>query len=136
MRGFIILFLVFFINTSLVVNADTVYKTARLIDNGYINDVPKSSIKKLAEIENALYGQAYIDQALLARIERLENTVYHRYYPSSPIDERLDNLIYNYNYGRNNRITRTNRIKRIVDTINSTFIGAPTGFTPPIGWQY
>lgn len=116
------------------VYADTMHRNLTLVDNGYINPIPSSDLKKLIEIENALYGQAYADQELLARIERLENTVYNRYYPDYALDRRLSNLIYSYN--RRNNLARTNRIKRIVNGINSAFVGVPTGYTPPISDPY
>ena len=137
MRGFYtIFFAILIINTSIIASADTLYRSANYINNSYTDYVPQSNIDKLAEIENTMFGKTYADQELLARIERLENIVYKRYYSSYPIDERLNNLIHNYNYSRQNRIVRTNKIKRIVDTINSTFFGVPTGYTPPISVQY
>ena len=136
MRKFIALILALFINTSLIVSADTIYQLSNPNTYNYVNTVTQSSIDKLFEIENSMYGRTYGNQELLARIERLENTIYNRYYPNYTIAERLDNLIYNYNYSRNNQLARTNKIKRIVNAINSVIIGVPTGYTPPISVQY
>jgi len=135
MRKYVILFVVSVLFMG-AAQAYTVDRYDRVLNASYGDCVPKSSINKLNEIENSLYGKVYADQELLARIERLENTVYNRYYPSYPIDQRLNNLIYNYNYGARNRLARTNRLRRIVDSINSTFVGVPTGFTPPINDPY
>ena len=111
---------------------------AKMIDelyySNYENQIQQQNNPKLSEIENALYGHTYAEQELLARIERLENTIYNRYYPNYPLEQRLNNLIYNYN--RRNHIARTNKIKRIVNSINSAFVGVPTGYTPPISDPY
>lgn len=134
MQKIFISFLAIFVLTGTSAIADNIKR----VDNVYykyqgtLNGQPDTD--RLLEIEKALYGHTYAEQELLARIERLENTIYNRYYPDYTIDQRLNNLIYNYN--KRNQIARTNRIKRIVNGINSTFVGVPTGFTPPINDPY
>ena len=100
----------------------------------YKNQTQQIDANKLLEIENALYGHTFAEQELLARIERLENAIYNRYYPNYPLEQRINNLIYNYN--QRNKLARTNRIKRIVNDLSTTFTGVPTGFTPPISDPY
>lgn len=111
--------------------ADTYTRSATLQNGGYNNALSKASSNKLVEMENALYGTVYNDQNLLSRVERLENTVFNRYYPDYAMDQRLNNLIYSYN----RRYANPGLARRIANKINSSFVGVPTGFTPPIGYD-
>lgn len=126
----IVLFAAVLVISGSTVLADTYTKSASLKDNGYKQQVSQTSVKKLVDMENTLYGTVYDDQNLVARIERLENTVFNRYYPNYALDQRLNNLIYSYNR-RYNQVN-SSLARRIANGFNSAFIGVPTGFTPPI----
>ena len=109
------------------------YNNYNYYNNG-VNNVSAFSINKLAEIENAAYGQCYPNENLITRVERLESALYNRRYPNYSIDRRINNLIYTYN--RNNQGARTNTFKRLIRNLNNAIVGYPTGYTPPIDSYY
>lgn len=128
MKKYLVILTIMLTAVSSTVLADESYRVATLHDYGYQNNVSETSVNKLVDIENSLYGRVYEDQNLISRIERLENTVFNRYYPDYELDRRLSNLIYTYNRRYNN----PSLIRRMQNNINSAFYGVPTGFTPPI----
>ncbi len=109
--------------------------------NGYYgkyNGISDYSYTKLAEIENAVFGRNFAGQKILSRIERLEYRVFNRLYPDSSPEQRIANLVHNYNnaVSQSTQPPVTNKLKTVVNDITSSFFGAPTGYTPPISDPY
>ena len=91
---------------------------------------------RLADVERSLYGRTYDRQSSKARLNRLEKSVFHRTYPGMPLNQRMDNLIMNYNNSYPNSFTRnttrTGKLTNMINGLNNMFYGTPTGFTPQI----
>lgn len=109
--------------------------------NGYYgsyNGVSDYSYAKLAEMENAVFGRNYAGQQLQSRLDRLEDRVFNRLYPDTSPEQRINNLLYNYNraISQNTLAPSGNKLKTIVNDITSSFFGTPTGYTPPISDTY
>lgn len=119
--------------TGNTVLADSYTHSTTLKNGSYNSALDKINKKKLVEMENSLYGTVYDNQNLISRIERLENTVFNQYYPNYTLDQRVNNLIYSYN--RRYNPVNPSLARRVANRINSTFVGVPTGFTPPIGYD-
>lgn len=111
----------------------SVYNQANLYD---VNSA------RLSEVEQSLYGRTYENQNSNVRLNRLEKSVFNKTYPASPFEQRMNNLIMNYNNNYQNNYsqisTRGNKINNLINGLNGMFYGTPTGFTPqiqPFGMQ-
>lgn len=98
---------------------------------------------RLSEVELSLYGRTYESQTPEVRLSRLEKSVFNKTFPAVPFDERINNLIMNYNNNYNNynnnfsRISnKTGKINNLINGLNSIFYGTPTGMTPPVQPYY
>ncbi len=93
---------------------------------------------KLSDVEMSVYGRTYQNQNLNTRLNRLERTVFNRTYPNTSLEQRINNLIVNYN--NNTNVTPVNnsggKWRNILDTVSSSFMGCPTGLTPPVNPYY
>lgn len=91
---------------------------------------------RLADVERSLYGRTYDKQSSKARLNRLEKSIFHRTYSGMPLNQRMDNLIMNYNnsypdsFTRNT--TRTGKLTNMINGLNNMFYGTPTGLTPQV----
>lgn len=107
--------------------------------NGYYgkyNGISDYSYAKLSEMENAVFGRNYAGQQILSRIDRLEDRVFNRLYPNASPEERIANLLHNYNntVNQSTQAPVTNKLKTVVNDITSSFFGTPTGYTPPLSY--
>ena len=97
------------------------------------NRVSDYGYNRLAEAEEYLFGDNYASQNLIVRIERLEDSIFGRRYPNSTIEQRVNNIIYNYNRtASTNSNYKKTKFRNIMDGFNQAFFGVPTGYTPPI----
>lgn len=51
----------------------------------------------ISKIEQKLFGQTYQNQNIAERLARIERTIFTTTYPDSPINQRIDNVISNFN---------------------------------------
>ena len=101
-----------------------------LVSNNNISDYNYS---KIAEAEEYLFGENFASQNLMTRLERLEDNIFGRRYTNTSIEQRVNNIIYNYNRNANSNTTyKKTKFRNIIDGLNQTFFGVPTGYTPPI----
>lgn len=52
---------------------------------------------QIAQVERSIYGRTFDNQNVNARLERLEHSVFNRTYPTLSYEQRVNNLIMNYN---------------------------------------
>lgn len=52
---------------------------------------------KVDKIERALYGQIYAAQDITVRLARIEMSMFSTTYPASPLIQRVDNIVANFN---------------------------------------
>ena len=111
------------------------FVTTEPIYNTY-NESAIYGLNKISEIEHRIYGQAFREQHILARLERLEKDIFNRTYPNSSIDQRVNNIIYTYKKNaeivQQNPNSNTSKLKKFFNNLSGAMIGIPTGYTPPI----
>lgn len=55
------------------------------------------SYSKISQAEQTILGQTYETQNINIRLNRLEQTLFNRTYPKMPYEQRVNNIIMNYN---------------------------------------
>lgn len=85
-------------------------------------------------IENYLYGKTYYKEAPGLRLNRIEESLFNRTYPTMNIAQRMNRALENYrdDYYNRNYLTQFANPQSFGRRIRNQFIGQPTGFTPPI----
>lgn len=87
----------------------------------------------LIMVERGIFGRIYATDNLKTRLSRIERRMFNRIYPSLSTSQRMNNILTNYENGTGycgntyygDNLSLKNRL------INS-FIGQPTGLTPPV----
>ena len=99
------------------------------------NQLQKINYSRLTQIERAVLGRSYGSQNLQSRLNRLESKVFNTTYPAMALNQRIDNLMMNYNQMNNwsNNYSCTPANKNWQGVVSRIFSqGTMTGFTPPI----
>lgn len=104
--------------------------------NIYNQNTYDMNISRLAAVERSLYGRTFEKQNANTRLNRLEQSVFSRTYPNIPFDERMNNLIMNYNSNYPNNYSqvssKSRKIGNLINGLSNAFYGTPTGFTPQV----
>lgn len=99
-----------------------------------------SGFNRLSQFEQSFYGRTYSNQNPNTRLSRLERSVFNRTYSNLPFDERMNNLIMNYNNNYNSNYSKVSsksrKINNFMNGLSNIFYGMPTGMTPQIQPTY
>ncbi len=137
MKKLVSLLTVFVFTIPCMSYAETVTTSSPLPQN-YTNGTTQGyDASRLSNIEMSVFGRNYNGQDINSRLNRLEKSVFNRTYPNSTFQQRIDNLVVNYKNGsRLSPVNSSGKVKSIVNSLNSSLFGTPTGFTPPINPYY
>jgi hypothetical protein len=104
--------------------APPVYNHVQPVDR-YVN------YAALAQAERTILGRTFEHQNVDVRLNRLERNVFRRTHPELPYDQRINNVLNNYN-----RDIAGNLSGGGWRNVLGNFImgGVPTGATPPLHW--
>ena len=87
-----------------------------------------------------IYNQNYYDASGFNRLSQFEQSFYGRTYSNLPFDERMNNLIMNYNNNYNSNYSKVSsksrKINNFMNGLSNIFYGMPTGMTPQIQPTY
>ena len=119
---FLSLFLGFWENTRAQIRITNPYISYVNSNNSATNDY--SSV--LNEVELYLFKRVYPNTSTYSRVSRIEKYLFKRNYISMPMPQRIDNILKCYEDPY--YINRSG----IQNFLTRTFIGIPTGITPPV----
>lgn len=60
-------------------------------------NVTTPNYSDINKIEQALFGRTYVNQAISGRLSRIEKSLFTTTYPNATSDQRIDNIISNFN---------------------------------------
>ncbi|MBR1424421.1 hypothetical protein IJ579_02535 [bacterium] len=124
MRIFLILFVLLFSLNSVEAGI-TYYNNNNSVSNTKTTQSNDAYKEDLNMVEKGIFGRIYPTDNVKTRITRIERRMFNRVYPSMSISQRMNNIVENYENGTAYNNSLKNRL------IN-TFIGQPTGYTPPV----
>lgn len=105
-------------NTPELANADSSITSQpdQFAQKPYAGDA-SVSYPKIDKIEHSLYGHSYSKQDILARLSRIESSIFSTTYPNLSLSQRVDNIVANFNQINNYKNISKNELSNIESKI-------------------
>jgi hypothetical protein len=130
MKRTLILFFSLLLNTISAESASTIFQPLQPLQqinglngvNSYNTNntfLPSSSIdySNISQIEEKIFGHVYEHQDILRRLSRIEKSIFNTTYPTATNQQRMDNIILNFNQFRKYPNISKNTLSRIESRI-------------------